>query len=92
MQESSERVRAEGGEWGPGSGPMSQLGAEVTGPAMIQLREVRQAWGSDVPAYDSAYPEIAKRSALEGTLTFLIAPFLIVLLEPAWVLLCCCCC
>ena len=40
MQESSERVRAEGGEWGPGSGPMSQLGAEVTGPAMIQLREV----------------------------------------------------
>ena len=24
---------------------MSQLGAEVTGPAMVQLREVRQAWG-----------------------------------------------
>ena len=45
MQESSERVSAEGGEGGPGSGPMSQLGAEVTGPAMIQLREVRQAWG-----------------------------------------------
>lgn len=24
---------------------MSQLGAEVTGPAMVQLREVRKAWG-----------------------------------------------